>query len=198
MQIKAQKGEYLEILLRSKNTVFTTKDVALLWREPQTGAAQVRLNYYVRTGKLVRVRRGVYAKDKNYNKYELSTKILRPSYISFESVLRSSGMTFQYYNRIFTASYVTRELSSDGQVYEFSKIKDTILNNPTGVNQSGQFAIATKERAFLDTIYRSKNYYFDNLSPLDWEKVFEIVPIYNNKRLARKVQEYYKRYKATT
>ena len=134
---KAQKGEYLEILLRSKNTVFSTKDVALLWRDAQTSAAQVRLGYYVKTKKLVRIRRGIYAKDQNYNKYEFATKILRPSYVSFETVLGTAGITFQYYSQIFVASYVTRELVCDGQTYSFKKIKESILNDPTGVDQTG-------------------------------------------------------------
>lgn len=30
---KPSKGEYLEVLLRSPKTVFSTKDVALLWGE---------------------------------------------------------------------------------------------------------------------------------------------------------------------
>lgn len=197
MYKKAQKGEYLETLLRSKNSVFSTKDVALLWRDAQTSAAQVRLSYYVKTEKLVRVRRGIYAKDKNYNKYEFATKILRPSYVSFETVLGTAGMTFQYYSQIFVASYVKRELSCDGQTYSFKKIKDSILSNPMGVDQTGEYAIASKERAFLDTIYSNKSYYFDNLSPLDWDKVFEILPIYNNKSMAKTVQKHYKRYKAT-
>ena len=197
MQKKVQKGEYLDILLRSKNSVFSTKDVALLWRETQTGATQVRLNYYVKTGKLIRVRRGIYAKDKNYDKYEFATKIFRPSYVSFETVLGASGMTFQYYGNIFVASYLKREIKCDGQTYSFVKMKDSILSNPKGINQAGEYAIASKERAYLDTIYRSKKYYFDNPSPLDWYKVFEILPIYNNKKMAKTVQKYYENYKAT-
>ncbi|ETB63652.1 TPA: hypothetical protein DIC38_03365 [Candidatus Nomurabacteria bacterium] len=197
MNNKAQKGEYLDILLRSKNSVFSTKDIALLWRETQTSTAQVRLNYYVKAGKLIRVRRGIYAKDKNYDKYEFATKIFRPSYVSFETVLGASGMTFQYYGNIFIASYIKREIKCDGQTYSFIKIKDTILSNPKGIDQTGEYAIASKERAFLDTIYRSKKYYIDNLSPLDWDKVFEILPIYNNKKMAKTVQKYYENYKAT-
>jgi predicted transcriptional regulator of viral defense system len=197
MNKKAKKGEYLETLLRSKNSVFSTKDIALLWRNPQTGAAQVRLNYYVKTGKLIRIRRGIYAKDNYYDKYEFATKILRPSYISFESVLGAAGITFQYYSQIFVASYVKRDLVCDGRSYSFQKIKDTILSNPAGIDQSGEYAIASKERAFLDTVYRSKNYYFDNFAPLDWDKVFEILPIYHNKKMAKNVQEYYERYQIT-
>lgn len=197
MYKRAKKGEYIDILLRSKNSVFSTKDVALLWRETQTGATQVRLNYYIKTGKLVRVRRGIYAKDNNYDKYEFATKIFRPSYVSFETVLGGSGMTFQYYSNIFVASYLKREIKCDKQTYSFIKIKDSILNNPKGVDQTGEYSIASKERAFLDTVYRSKDYHFDNLSPLDWDKVFEMLPIYNNKKMTKTIQKYYEYYKAT-
>ncbi len=193
---KAKKGEYLDILLRSKKTVFSTKDIALLWRDAGTGAARVRLNYYAKTGKLIRARRGLYVKDKNYDKYELATNILRPSYVSFETVLGAAGITFQYYEQIFVASYAKRDIICDGQLYSFRKISKVILINPAGVDQSGEYSIATKERAFLDTIYRSKDYHFDNLSPLDWDKVFEILLIYGNKKMAKKVREYYDYYKA--
>ena len=192
----AKKGEYLDILLRSKKTIFSTKDVALLWGGVNMSRAQVRLNYYVRKGKLIRVRKGLYAKDKNYDKYELATNILKPSYVSFETVLGASGMTFQYYGQIFVASYVKRDLTCDGQLYSFRTIKRTILINPKGIDQGGEYSIASKERAFLDTIYRSKDYHFDNLSPLDWDKVFELLPIYENKKMEKKVKEYYEDFKS--
>jgi predicted transcriptional regulator of viral defense system len=197
MDKKAQKGEYLDILLRSKNTVFTTKDISLLWREAQTNATQTRLKSYVRRGKLIRIRRGIYVKDKNYDRYEFATKILRPSYVSFETVLGASGLTFQYYGQIFVASYATRELACDKQKYSFIQMKDSILSNPSGIDQSGEYAIATPERAFLDTIYRSGDYYFDNLSPLDWDKVFALVSVYDNKQMAKIVQKQYEYYKSS-
>jgi len=192
---KPEKGEYLEVLLRSPQSVFTTKDVALLWAENNPVIISERLRKYVKVGKLSRIRRGIYAKDKKYNKYEFAIKIFRPSYVSFETVLGASGMTFQYYGNIFIASYLKREIACDGQTYSFVKIKDTILNNPKGIDQTGEYAIASKERAFLDTIYRSKKYHFDNLSPLDWDRVFDILPIYNNKKMEKTVQKYYENYK---
>jgi hypothetical protein len=193
---KPIKGEYLEVLLRSPQSVFTTKDVALLWNESNNSIIADRLKSYVNNGKLVRIRRGIYSKDKKYNKYEFAIKIFRPSYVSFETVLGASGMTFQYYGNIFVASYLKREIKCDEQAYSFVKIKDIILNNPKGIDQTGKYAIASKERAFLDTIYRSKKYYIDNLSPLDWDKVFDMLPIYNNKKMEKTVQKYYENYKA--
>ena len=51
--------------------------------------------------------------------------------------------------------------------------------------------MATKERAFLDTIYINKDYHFDNLLPLDWEQIFVILPIYQNRRMTEKVKQFY-------
>lgn len=194
MDKKPQKGEYIEILLRSPKTVFSTKDIALLWGEKTEAAARVRLSQYVRKGKLIRVHRGIYAKDKNYNRLELATRIYAPSYISFETVLTRAGVNFQYYGNIFVASYVTREIEADGQKISFIRMKDYVLSNTIGIEHANETAMATVERAFLDRIYISKDYHFDHLDALDWDKVFEILPIYRNQRMNKKVAEYFRHY----
>jgi hypothetical protein len=195
MDKKPIKGEYLEVLLRSSKTVFSTKDASLLWNENDKSIITDRLKRYVKTGKLIRLRYGLYAKDKNYNHFELATRINTPSYVSFETVLGSSGLTFQYYGNIFVASYVNREMEVDGQKIEFIRMKDYVLSNTIGIENIDGYARATKERAYLDRIYISKEYYFDNLNSLDWGKVFEILPIYHNKRLEKTVKKYYDEYK---
>jgi predicted transcriptional regulator of viral defense system len=195
MDTNSKKGEYIEILLRSPKTVFSMKDVALLWGEEAENAIHVRLSGYVKNGKLIRVYRGIYAKDKNYDRFELATKIYTPSYVSFETVLTRAGVNFQYYGNIFVASYVTREIEADGQKISFVRMKDFVLSNMAGIEQVNDVSIATKERAFLDRIYISKDYHFDHLDVLDWDKVFEILPIYRNKRMEKKANEYFKYYR---
>lgn len=190
MDKKPIKGEYLEVLLRSPRTVFSTQDASLLWGEDKEGIITNRLNKYALAGKLVRVRRGIYAKDKNYDRFEMATRIYTPSYISFETVLTRTGVNFQYYDSIFVASYVTREIEVSGQKVSLVRMKDTVLSNTIGIEHAEAYSIASKERAFLDRLYVSKDYHFDHLDVLNWEKVFEILPIYNNKRIEKKVREY--------
>ena len=192
MDNKLKKGEYLDALLRSSKTIFSTKDVALLWGEDRKNTVSVRLNKYVGAGKLIRVHRGLYAKDKNYEKLELATKIYTPSYISFETILAKAGITFQFYGQIFVASYVTREIIADSQTYSYKRIKDSILTSPAGVEVKDNYHIASPERAFLDVVYSSRGYHFDNLSPLNWERVFEILPVYKNKSMEKRVKKYHK------
>jgi len=181
----------LSKILRAKNTIFTFKDIALLWKETEANLIKRRINHYVRTGKLYSPRRGIYAKDKNYDRWELATKIYTPSYISFETILAQTGVIFQYYGQIFVASYLSREITVDNQAYVYKKIKDTILTNNAGIEIKNNYSLASPERAFLDTLYLYKEYHFDNLSPLNWEKVFEILPIYQNKKMEKRVQKYF-------
>ena len=183
--------DYLLDLMRSKNTIFTTKDISLIWQEPDANFVRKKLYRYIKAGKLYSVRKGVYAKDKNYEKYELATKIFTPSYISFETVLTKAGIVFQFYSQVFAASYLTREFMIDNQNYVLKKIKDSILTNQTGIEVRANYFIASPERAFLDVIYLNKEYHFDNLSSIDWNKVNEILPIYGgNKPINAKVKKY--------
>ena len=195
MNNKPTKGQFVDVILRSSKTVFSTKDIVLLWGEKGETNVRVRLNNYVKKGKLIRVYRGIYAKDKNYNRFELANRIYTPSYISFETVLTRTGVNFQYYENIFVASYVTREINADGQKISFIRMKNYVLSNTTGIEHTNDVSIATKERAFLDRLYISKDYHFDHLDILDWNKVFEILPIYRNKRMNKKIKEYFKYYK---
>lgn len=188
--------DYILDLMRSKKTVFTFKDLILFWEESDVNFVKKKIHRYVKGGKMNAVRRGVYSKDKNYDKYELATKIYTPSYVSMETVLGAAGITFQLYGHIFVASYTTKEIECDGQKYSYKKIKDTILTNQAGIESRENYSIASPERAFLDVIYLNKDYHFDNLSALNWEKVYEILPIYGgNTRMAKMVKMYHEAFK---
>lgn len=193
------KIDIMNSILRSKQTVFTFKEVNLL-TDGQTSPALMyrRISYYIKKGALISLRRGIYAKDKNYDKFELGNKIFTPSYISFETVLAKSGVVFQFYGQIFVVTYLTREVKIGDQLYSYKKIKNQVLertDRPTGIENRGTYSIATPERAFLDVVYLSKDYHFDNLSALNWEKVFEILPIYENKQMEERVKKYYEYYR---
>lgn len=186
------KGNYLSAILRSNKTVFTTEDIALLWHEPLSPKTLVRINYYIKQGELIPLRRGIYAKNENYNKLELATRIITPAYVSFETILAREGVIFQFYMPIFVASYTTRQLLVDKQVYTYRKIKHEILLNPLGVEHTNETSSAVLERALLDTLYVGALSYFDNLRSINWELLFSILPIYTNRQLEKKVEKLYK------
>ncbi len=180
----------LLVLMRSKKTVFTVNDLALLWNTTKAEFIKKKIYRYVKSGRLFSLRRGIYAKDKNYDRLELAGRIYTPSYISLETVLAQAGIIFQYYSQIFVISYLSRELEIDDQKYEFRKLKYTLLTNSAGIEIKNNCFVASPERAFLDTLYLRKDYYFDNLDNLNWDKVEAILPIYGgNKRMKLKVKK---------
>lgn len=186
-----EKG-FLKTILRSDQTVFTFKDLLLMWGGIDVNTAKKRVSYYLQSGNLYPIRRGIYAKDKNYDRFELATKKFTPAYISFETVLGNAGVTFQYYSQIFVASYQTKEIVADGQKIVYKTLKSSILTNSAGIENKEQYAIASPERAFLDVVYLNKDYHFDQLSSLDWKKVDGLLPVYGkNKRISEQINKYY-------
>lgn len=148
-----------------------------------------KLNYYVRTGKLLNPRKGIYAKP-NYSSEELACNLYTPSYISLEYVLQKAGVIFQFDSRITTISYLSRSIDIEDQTYSYRKIKGEIIANTKGISrQINHVNIATAERAFLDLLYLNKNYYFDNLNPLNKTKVNELLPVYMSKALTDRVKK---------
>ncbi|MBN1273167.1 MAG: hypothetical protein JXB26_12950 [Candidatus Aminicenantes bacterium] len=177
-------------ILRKENTVFTFKDILLSSNETNPALLKRRIHYYVKNKELYPIRKGIYAKDKNYDRLELANKIYTPSYISLETVLSREGIVFQHYDQIFVVSYLTREITCDGQKYVFRKIKNRILSNSLGIEKKDNYFIASRERAFLDIIYLNKDYYFDNLSSIDWDRCFEMLSIYKNKAMEKRMNSY--------
>lgn len=182
-----KKKNFILKLYQSKNTVFTIKDIALLSGETERENLKARINYYVREGNLNNMRKGIYAKLE-YDPLELATKIYTPSYVSLETVLEKEGVIFQRYKTIFVISYLSRKIEVDEHHLQYRRIKETILLNNQGIIQRGNYAIATKERAFLDALYLYKDYYFDNLNTLNKEKVFCLLDIYQSKTFSRRVR----------
>jgi len=189
-----EKSVLLQIF-KSKSTVLSFKEILLAAGPISSDLLKRRLHYYVQHGELYAIRKGFYARDKNYDRREFATKLFTPSYISFETVLAEAGIIFQYYSTVFVATYQTKDIVCDGQEYSYKKLKDTILVNTTGVENRGGYFIASPERAFLDVLYLNKNYYFDNLSTLNFDKILSILPIYHSKRMEEVVHTRLKAFK---
>lgn len=179
-------------ILRLRKTILTFKEICLIWNETNLNAARSKINYYVKKGELINLRRGLYAVDKNYNEFELAVKIYKPSYISFETVLFKEGIIFQYYESTFVASYLSKNIIIDNHSIIFRKIKYPVLINNPGVEINDDYSIASPERALLDILYIDGTFHFDNLENLDKQKVFEYLKIYDNKRLNKTVYDLFK------
>ena len=184
----SRNSDLILSIFSDARTVFSLNDIAMLIGESDFKKLNERLNYYVRKGKLLRPRKGVYVKP-NYNPEELVCLLYTPSYISLEYVLQKAGVVFQYDERITAVSYLSRSIDIEGRTCAYRKIKGEILIVTQGISQIGNVNIATPERAFLDILYLNATYYFDNLNPLDKNLITKLLPIYNSKTLTARVKK---------
>ncbi len=180
--------------IQSKKSVLTRTDLALAWNETESTRLNSKIAYYVKTGGLKKLSRGLFAKDANYDPKELATSIYVPSYLSFETVLRENGVIFQHYDSFFVAARWSKKIQIKENSFIFRKLKDSILYDTRGITNSGTYSVATTERAFLDMLYLFPRYYFDNLRSLNWEKCYELLPLYNNLQLEKRLTYYEKNY----
>lgn len=167
--------------------MFRLNDIALHTGITNFQSLNNKVNYAVRTGKLLNPRKGIYAKP-GFNAEEMACTVYTPSYISLEYVLQQAGVLFQYDSGITPVSYLSRTIVIDGKQYRYRKMKGELLSNTTGIESwPNGVNIALPERAFLDMLYLENVFYFDNLSPLDKKQVYQILPLYRSKTLIQKV-----------
>jgi hypothetical protein len=183
------QNQLLLDIFKDKATVFTMQGIAMAFGQGLgRNTIKNRVMNYVRKGELLNPRKGIYAKP-GYDEKELACLLYTPSYISLEYVLQRAGIVFQYSNVITSVGNLSRSVEVDGKEYRYRKIKGEILIDRTGIICEGNVNIATPERAFLDTLYLNSNYYFDNPSSLNRDKVLSILPIYGNKTLEKRVKK---------
>ncbi len=180
-------------LYRRPETVLTIDEIAEMFPEIPYKNLKDRLSYFTKTGRLQRLRSGVYAKP-DYNPLELANKVYKPSYISLETVLFRGGVVFQTYQTIFVVSYLTRTLTIDHQDIQLRKMKGVILTNMAGIEPQTGYFVASLERAFLDAVYIYRDYHFDSLEVINWEKVESLKGIYHSLAFEKRVEGYYRIY----
>lgn len=169
-------------------TVFTRSSLAQIY--PQLDGKQMTnaLYYAVKHHKLRKIRRGFYVKP-DYDTQELACMLYPPAYVSLDSVLFASGIIFQLMSEITCVSMVSRVVEVDGQVIRYKKLKDIVLTNPQGIINTEVKSVASVERAVLDTLSLDGMRYLDNLRPIHWEKIWELVPMYHNQALYERVKK---------
>ena len=180
----------IEDLYKTNQTIFNMNDLALIWSLSEKTKVQDRARYYAKTGKLINLKRGLYALSKDYEYFELASKLSNPSYISLETVLAAEGLVFQSYETIFSVAFKNSSFQLEGRDYVFKQVKKSIISDTRGLVNKNNYWIADKERAFLDVLYLYKDYHFDNLLSINWDYAFELVELYENKAMLERLKEY--------
>jgi hypothetical protein len=182
-----EKKNFILEIYKDGRTVFRVADIAMLFPQEENKYLSDRLGYYVQTSRLLNPRKGVYTKP-DYNPLEFANLLYTPSYISLEYVLQQAGVIFQYDSRYTSVSYLSREIETDGKVYSYRRIKEEIIMDTAGIIRcQDNVNIATPERAFLDVLHLNKDFYFDNLNPLDRQLIERILPAYKSVALEKRV-----------
>ena len=178
--------DFILEVYKDQRTVFKLSDIAMLFPQEESLYLSNRMGYYVQTGRLLNPRKGIYTKP-GYNPGELGNMLYTPSYISLEYVLQQAGIIFQYDSRYTSVSYLSREVEIAGKTYSYRRIKEEIIMDTAGIVRENNINIATPERAFLDMLYLNKDFYFDNINPLDRQLISRIVPAYKSAALEMRV-----------
>ena len=179
---------YLKQLVDTKKTIFSVDDLRQIWQIKNKNYLKTIVARLFKSGKITRIKRGIYTISNNYNIYELANKIKSPSYVSLETVLQKKGIIFQdYSSSVYAISNNTTSIKIGKNTFKYFKIKDEILFNPLGIENEDFVNIASVERAIVDRIYLTPGYYFDNLREVNIKELKKISQIYN-KRTQREIK----------
>jgi hypothetical protein len=183
------KTDIILSLYKNIRSVFRLIDIAMLTGETDMLVLSKKLNYYVKKKQIGNPRKGIYAKP-GYDRVELACCLYTPCYISLEYVLQQKGIIFQYDTQITAVSYLSRITTIGDQSYRYRKLKGELLVNTTGIVQLPNMVnIAVAERAFLDMLYLSPGFYFDNINSLDKSLIGNLLPIYQSASLTKRVEK---------
>lgn len=182
----------IELLIASKQSVFTTQDLRLLWQVSDKRKLFEIIKYYLRTKRLQSIYKGLYILSENIrtpSPNEIAQKLIPLSYISLSTALTFHGINFQYDSAVHSVSLTSRQYKINGQAFIYHKIKDIVFFDQAGLENKGTYTIASPERAVCDTLYFFPDWSFDNLDKINKDKLLELSAIYHNEKLEQRVKK---------
>lgn len=170
-------SQKLKTLMDSRKTVFRTKDLQSIWHEKAENTI-VYSKRMLDRNLILKLAKGYYALNKEYNIYELANLIISPSYVSFNSALLYWGACFQVSDVIQSIALLKYKKMMDGRTYIYQGMKKDLFFDIEGIDSKNNISIASPERAVLDCFYFGLSANVD-----DWEKI--------NKTYLKKLAEKY-------
>ncbi len=178
-----------ELLLSVPQTVFTVADLAILWQISDRSRLWESIKYYVRTNRLYRIHRGVYALSEDYSPFEAAVKLFPPAYISFTTALAYHGAFFQYSSEVHAMAQASKRLEvMHGGVFVYHQLKNNILLNQQGIEKMDGYWIAGFERAICDTSYLVPSFAFEYLDNVNPKQLEQLSKLYGNKALQNRIK----------
>lgn len=180
--------KYKKILKLQSKRFFNTFDVAQVCGiKPES--AWVLCSRYVKEGIFIRLKKNTYTLERNWKSWAkddffgISNFLQVPSYISFMTALSFYGVTTQVQRDFFESASLkrSRKFEIEGVLFNYYKLKKQYYSD---FNKTGGFFIASKEKAFVDSVYLYSfgKYKIDlssiDLNKLDKAKVKKIIQAY--------------------
>lgn len=143
--------EFLKKLKSFDKTYFTVADLEKILGLGRD-SLYVTLNRLVRTGVLIKLRRGVYQPEFQIASLEkVANELYYPSYLSFESALSVYGILSQIpYTLMFATVKRSKKLTLAGREVEYRQLKKDYF---FGYMLKNGIYIAEPEKAVLDQLY---------------------------------------------
>ena len=169
-------GRRIAQLARTKETLFHTKELAVIWGISDTNNLYTTLKRYVKNKILFRVYKGLYSllPLEQVDRTLLGLKALHQyAYLSTETVLFNEGVIFQPPSYITLISKISRQFTIGKTNYKCRQMEEKSLYQNDGIMIKGRIRIAGIERAIADLLYFNPRAHVDN-KKVNWEKVKEL------------------------
>jgi predicted transcriptional regulator of viral defense system len=171
-------SQRLKTLIDSKKTVFTLGDLHSFWSKENKRNVVMTARRMVRRELLLKLGKGYYALNKDYNRYELANTIISPSYVSLHSALLFWGVAFQKEETVYSIALLNYEKELDGTLYSYHAMKKELFFDMRGVIVKDYVSIASSERAILDSFYFGLLVNLDNQEAISRNELLSLSLLY--------------------
>jgi len=180
-----------KVLEGRKYFVFSDAEIAAFFPEEKKENISVYLSRWVKAGKLMRLRKGVY--ELAYPKRPvipdlyISNKLYFPSYVSMETALSSYGLIPEVAMECVSITAKTsRKFTNEYGIFVYHSVQPEAFNGYRTENHGGfEILIALPEKALVDYLY------FKKRKGLKGEGLLERINMKAVKKLDRKAMERY-------
>ena len=164
-RVKPKDITLVQQLLDLNKAYFSLADLEKVLGQ-QRPSLYVTLNRLVKSGVLVRLRRGVYQVIlQSPDLPRIANQLVYPSYLSFESALSRHGILSQIpYALTFATPHRSRRLLLGDTTVQFHQLKQKLY---FGFTLEGGLYVAEPEKALLDQLYMVTR----GLSNLGWDEL---------------------------
>lgn len=171
---KHRKTDYTTQLLRQKEHIFHTQDLAVLWNIPNKRTLYMTIQRYKDRGILFPIHKGLYSTlpVEQLDPALLGQKALHNfSYVSCETILSNEGFINRIPSAITYVSTSSKWLTIGKQTFRSRQLHEQFLFHPFGITEINGVRRATTIRAITDMLYFNPVFHFD--APIDWQEVLE-------------------------